>query len=383
MIALAQLPQPTMHDEYRFIRKYWGTAWATYALLLRLATFRNPFREFPAYVSTRKVQKEQLYAQPVSHDGYEDFFSTLIDQHPLISVIIPTLNRYEYLEDVLHDLEQQTYKNFEVIIIDQSDNFDAQFYERFVLNKKVIRQKEKLLWSARNSALKNSNGSYLLFFDDDSRVQPNWITEHIKCIDYFNCDISAGVSLAAVGRKIPASYSYFRWADQFDSGNAMVKRSVFSKIGLFDEQFNGMRMGDAEFGIRAYINGFKSISNPLASRVHLKVAIGGLREMGSWDGFRPIKWFAPKPIPSVVYLFKKYFPPHLRKNALLLGIILSNIPYHQKKSSSMLILSVLLSILKSPLLLVQYYRASRIADGLLHNASAQAATLKPLQVNCE
>ena len=69
-----------------------------------------------------------------------------------------------------------------------------------------------------------------------------------------------------------------------------------------------MRMGDGEFGYRAYINGFKNISNPKAPRIHLKVSSGGLREMGSWDGFRPTKWFAPKPVPSVLYFFSKYFP---------------------------------------------------------------------------
>jgi len=63
---------------------------------------------------------------------------------------------------------------------------------------------------------------------------------------------------------------------------------------LFDEKFNGMRMGDGEFGMRAYTKGYKSISNPYAKRLHLKVSEGGLREMGSWDGFRPKKMVCPQ-----------------------------------------------------------------------------------------
>lgn len=77
----------------------------------------------------------------------------------------------------------------------------------------------------------------------------------------------------------------------------MVKRAVFKRTGLFDEQFNGMRMGDGEFGYRAYLHGFKSISNHKAPRVHLSKE-GGFAEMGSWDGFRPTKWFAPQTTPS-------------------------------------------------------------------------------------
>jgi hypothetical protein len=210
-----------------------------------------------------------------------------------------------------------------------------------------------------------TTAEYLLFFDDDSRVGQDWITQHLKCLDYFNCEISAGVSLAKVGMKVSPSYNYFRWADQFDSGNAMVKRSLFTTIGLFDEQFNKQRMGDGEFGIRAYLNGYRSISNPYASRVHLKVAEGGLREMGSWDGFRPKKWFAPKPVPSVVFLYKKYYPKRLYRAVILLGMMLSNVHYRNKGSNKMLALSVLLTIIKSPLLLVQFLRARSIANTML------------------
>lgn len=359
--------KPGLQDEYIFIRKYWGNAWAYYTLLMRLFTFKNPVNEINYFFKTRHIKKIDVFDSPIMYPAYENFYSELIAATPKVAVIIPTLNRYTYLKDVLYDLEQQTYKNFEVLVFDQSDDFQPEFYTQFQLDIKVIRQVEKKLWTARNNAIKSTNASYLLFFDDDSRVGSNWISEHFKCIDFFNCDISAGVSLAVAGQKISKSYAYFRWADQFDSGNAMVKRDVFKKIGLFDEQFNGMRMGDGEFAYRAYLAGIKSISNYKASRVHLKVSSGGLREMGSWDGFRPIKWFAPKPVPSVLYLFKKYLPPHLCRNAILLGFLLSNIPYKQKRKSSMLMLSVILTFIKSPLLFIQYARSKKIALTMLKN----------------
>ncbi len=367
---LEKLPEPTLYDEYIFVQKYWGTAWVLFALLIRLITFKNIFKEIKAFRASRNIKQVNAYNNPVKYKDYETFESSLIKSNPSVAVIIPTLNRYQYLKDALHDLENQSYKNFMVIVVDQSEDFNGKFYNQFSLDIHVYSQKEKKLWTARNSAVKQSKEDYLLFFDDDSRVAPNWIYEHLKCIDFFTADISAGVSLAEQGQKIPANYSFFRWADQFDSGNAMVKRTVFKSIGLFDEQFNGMRMGDGEFGLRAYINGFKSISNPKASRIHLKAGTGGLREMGSWDGFRPKKWFAPKPVPSVIYLYKKYFPKHLYKNAILIGIILSNIFYKHKRSRNMLLLSVALSIIKSPLLYIQYCRSKKIANKMLQSAGA-------------
>lgn len=364
---LKRLPEPTLKDEYTFIRKYWGNGWATFALLMRLCTFKNPVKEISNYLKTVNVKRAVRFQEHGILQQYEDFLSALIGEKPLVAIIIPTLNRYEYLKDVLRDLEKQVYKNFEVIVVDQSDNFNADFYKSFQLNLKVIEQKEKLLWTARNNAVKSTQADYLLFFDDDSRVEPDWITEHLKCLDFFKADISAGVSLAVIGQKISASYHFFRWADQFDSGNAMIHRSVMKKIGLFDEQFNGQRMGDGEFGFRAYTKGIKSISNPKAFRVHLKVGTGGLREMGSWDGFRPKKWFAPKPIPSVIYLYKKYLPAPLCRNALFIGIMLSNIPYKKKGSSGMLLFSMFLTLIKSPILLIQFARANSIANNMFKN----------------
>lgn len=364
---LQQLLPPSLKDEYAFLRKYWGFTWATYALLLRILTFKNPFKELPAYFGSRKIKRTLNITRPEIHQEYNHFYPSLEKQNPFISVIIPTLNRYEYLKDALLDLEQQTYKNFEVIIVDQSEKFDPTFYQDFSIKIKLIRQPEKRLWTARNAAIKSSEADFFLFFDDDSRVEPDWVMEHLKGIDYFNADISAGVSKATVGGKVAESYNYFRWADQFDSGNALVKRTVFEKIGLFDEQFNGMRMGDGEFGYRAFINGFTSISNYKAPRVHLKVSDGGLREMGSWDGFRPTKWLAPKPIPSVIYLYRKYLPKTLADNGILLGILLSNIPYKHKRNKYMLIISLGLSLLKLPVLLIQYFKADKIAKGMLKN----------------
>ncbi len=364
---LNKMELPSLQDEYIFIKKYWGSVWISFALFIRLATFKNPIRELKCYLKTRKLKQVDLYEHADSHNDFDKYQSSLIDLEPLIAVIIPTLNRYEFLKDVLIDLEKQDYKNFEVIVVDQSDKFDENFYCGFNLNIKLIQQKEKKLWTARNKAIESTSAEYLLFFDDDSRIKSDWISSHLKCIDYFNADISAGVSLAKVGQKISTSYSYFRWATQFDSGNALVKRKIFKQIGLFDEQFNEMRMGDGEFGYRAYKNGIKSISNHYAARVHLKVSKGGLREMGSWDGFRPKKWLAPKPVPSVIYLYKKYLPKKNVKYALFIGIMLSNIPYRQKRNSKMLLLSFILTFIKSPFLIIQFWKANNIANKMLVN----------------
>jgi glycosyltransferase involved in cell wall biosynthesis len=325
--------------------------------VLRILSLNNPFREILAFNRTKKVKKKDLYITFNQDVSYQEFKSELLLSTPFISVIIPTLNRYKYLKDVFLDLEKQNYKNFEIIVVDQTDNPDRSFYDKFNLKQKIIFQDGKGQWLARNEAIRVAKGDLLLFYDDDSRVAPDWISEHIKALDYFNADISAGVSFSKVGGEIPRNYSFFRWADQFDSGNALVKREVFKKIGLFDRQFDKMRMGDGEFGLRAYLNGFKSISHPYASRLHLKVSSGGLRQMGSWDAFRTKKLFSPKPIPSVLYFYRTYFPRSYVKNALVIGVLPSLVPYNFKKNKAIYPFGVLLGILFLPVLAIQVFKS--------------------------
>ena len=66
----------------------------------------------------------------MNYKKWDTFKSTLVLEKPLVSVVIPTLNRYKYLKDVLNDLEQQDYTNLEVIVIDQSEPFEELFYNQ-------------------------------------------------------------------------------------------------------------------------------------------------------------------------------------------------------------------------------------------------------------
>ncbi|WP_139854794.1 glycosyltransferase family 2 protein [Aequorivita sinensis] len=350
-----------LEDEYRFIRKYFHPAWAFYVLLIRLFSFNNPINEITAFKKSYNTVRSNYLKQPIVYKNWFSFDSKLVSNKPLVSVVIPTLNRYEYLKDVLKDFEQQTYKHFEILIIDQSKPFQEDFCKGFNLNIRHIQQSEPALWLARNSAIKKSKGTIIALSEDDVRIEPDWLENHLRCLDFFKADISAGVFYPE-GSSVPKERSFFSVASQFATGNAMLYKSVFEKIGLFDRQFEKQRMGDGEFGLRAYLNGYKSISNPHASCIDVKAATGGLRQMGSWDAFRPKTLFAPRPIPSVLYFFRKYFGRKRAVLALFKSVPLSIIPYRYKKNKKMLILGALISVFLLPFILIQVIISWRLAS---------------------
>lgn len=353
----------SVDDNYIFSRRYFSKFQVYWVLILRLLSLNNPIKELAGFIKSRKHKRITLNS--IGYIGYKNFQSILVNEGPFVSVIIPTLNRYEYLKDVLCDLEQQSYKNFEVIVCDQSEPVDEKFYKNWNLNIKLIQQVEKALWLARNRCIQISKGEYVLLFDDDSRVEANWIESHLKCLDYFNVKISAGVTHTLVGGGLGKKDNYFHLSDVFDTGNAMVHRSVFHSVGLFDRQFEKQRMGDSEFGLRSLLGGFLLVSNPYAKRIHLKVETGGLRQMGSWDAFRPKNLFSPRPIPSVLYLTRKYFGSNGAYLYILKNIPQSFVPYKYKGSKVARLIVMLLLPFWLPIAIIAVLKSWKLASDKL------------------
>ena len=339
-------------DEYRFVKKYFHPVWVHYVLLLRLFSFKNPFKELRGWRKSRKVKRVSFLDHPIEHPAWTGFRSKLVADEPLVSVVIPTLNRYHYMVDILKDFEKQTYANFEIVVVDQSDPFQEEIYDAYKLNINLVHQKEPALWLARNTAVRVAKGNIIMLSEDDVRIDSDWIESHLKCLDFFDAKISAGVFFPE-GSSIPKDRSFFTVASQFATGNAALYRDVFREIGLFDRQFERQRMGDGEFGLRAYVHGIKSISTPYACCIDVKAPSGGLRQMGSWDAFRPKKWFSPRPIPSVLYLFRNYFGTKRAYLALLKTIPPSIIPYKFKKNRKLMLLGIFISIFLLPIICIQ------------------------------
>ena len=347
-----------IEDEYRFLRKNIHFAWVLYVLFIRLLMFNNPFTEINGFFKTRKVNRVDYSKQIIHPHGYENFESQLVLSNPLVSVIIPTLNRYKYLAAVLKDFEQQTYKNFEIVIVDQTDDFNPAFYEGWNLDIKFWFQEEKALCKARNEAIQSANGTYILMSEDDIRIPENLIENHLKAIEFFKADVSCGVFFPG-GTTIPKERNYFKYSEQFATGNAMLKKDAYRTVGLFDRQFEKQRGEDGELGLRLYLNGFKLISNPLAFCIDVKAPEGGLRIAGgSWDALRPKNFFAPRPIPSALYFFRKYFGNNTAFSEGVRMAFFSYIPYRFKSNNKvrMVYLSITIIFLW-PFLIVSFVRS--------------------------
>ena len=116
-----------------------------------------------------------------------------------VSIIIPVYNIEKYIEECVNSVLVQSYKNFEVILVDDGSKDRSSIICDDLANLdnriKVIHKKNGGLSSARNAGIKASKGDYIAFIDgDDYWDDRDFLKDVVKCLDESKADfISFGL----------------------------------------------------------------------------------------------------------------------------------------------------------------------------------------------
>lgn len=200
----------------------------------------------------------------------------------MISIIIATKNRPIKIRDCLRSIFYSTYKNFEVVILDQSDNNLTKSIVNKYHNKKI--HYYKLNYNSKSKALNcgisKTNGETVAFTDDDCVVDKNWLENIYLCfkqkpeiVGVFgrvaaykpnqNIDLICPCTFETSKEKIIKQPCYH--ATNIGFGNNMAFRKIlFKKIGYFKTWLGPGSIGkaaeDAEFANRALCKGYRLCS---------------------------------------------------------------------------------------------------------------------------
>ena len=114
--------------------------------------------------------------------------------NPLISIIIPVYNVQSFLDDCLQSVLAQSYKNLEIILVDDGST-DAsgdmcQLYAKQDSRIKVIVQKNAGMSAARNTGIEAAHGEFLCFIDSDDFVMPTMIATLFELLTEQGADVS-------------------------------------------------------------------------------------------------------------------------------------------------------------------------------------------------
>ena len=114
--------------------------------------------------------------------------------NPEVSVIIPVYNCKEYLSDCLNSLQKQTFKNIEIIIVnDGSTDGSKDIILDYAAGDNRIKYFEQVnsgVSASRNKGFEISSGEYIIFVDSDDWVSPDYIEKLYNALIKEGCDIS-------------------------------------------------------------------------------------------------------------------------------------------------------------------------------------------------
>ncbi len=166
------------------------------------------------------------------------------DTLSLVSFIIPCYNDGIYLEDAIASCRNQTYKNIEIIIVDDgSDDLDTLAYLEKLSTEvdiKIITGRHAGPSAARNLGIRNASGIYIFPLDSDDKIAPSLIEKAVSVLEK-HPEVGFVYSLAEkfgeVNGKwdLPAFHiSNFVW-DNLIFNAALYRKADWEAVGGYDE----------------------------------------------------------------------------------------------------------------------------------------------------
>jgi GT2 family glycosyltransferase len=209
-----------------------------------------------------------------------------------VSVIVVNWNGKHHLEECLSSLSNQTFEQFESILVDNgSTDGSVEFVLKHFPEVRIIRLKENVgFCRGNNIGFQHSMGDFVALLNNDTRVDRRWLEELCNAMEqdpeigmcascianYFCPDIldtaGDGYDICGVGFKIGNGLKVTeRKRNEYVfgacAGAALYRRSMIDEIGFFDNDFFAVGE-DIDLSFRANLRGYKCVYVPSAVVYH-------------------------------------------------------------------------------------------------------------------
>jgi glycosyltransferase involved in cell wall biosynthesis len=216
---------------------------------------------------------------------------------PTISVVIPCYNGGKFLDLPLDSLARQTFRDFEVVIINDGSTDQATKDKLTTLDPsiRIVHQVNKGLSAARNTGFREATADLVLALDSDDQLEPTYLEETLHALQ---AAPEAGFVVTHIRQVGAAQAIEKRYVNAFDvlfknvTGYSMLMRkAAWQTAGGYDET---MRDGyeDWEFNLRLINSGYRgvAIDKPLfiytVSAQGMLMSHSSQRHAGLWRRIR-------------------------------------------------------------------------------------------------
>lgn len=177
---------------------------------------------------------------------------------PLISVIMATYNRAEYIEDAIDSIKRQTFKNYEIIVVDDgSTDNTKEILEKFK-DVRYIPLAHGGIATARNAAVKAARGKWIAFLDSDDMWKESKLQ---KQVDYLQAHPDCRIVYSEFSNftEIPEEEMDERQKELLRTDDihwylpsALVDARLFAEVGLFDKTWEPNDDTEWNFRLKFY-----------------------------------------------------------------------------------------------------------------------------------
>ncbi|HEY74576.1 MAG TPA: glycosyltransferase family 2 protein [Thermoflexia bacterium] len=228
---------------------------------------------------------------------------------PLVSVIIPNWNGAHHLPTCLESLRRQTFRDFEVIVVDNgSTDGSLDLLARDFPEVRVLPLGENRGFAgACNAGIRAARGEFVVLLNNDTEADPHWLEEIVAAFerhpeagmvaskmllfdqrdtfhtagDFYRVDGIPGNR--GVWEKDVGQYDAEEHVFSACGGSAAYRREMLDRIGLFDEDFF-FSCEDVDLAWRAQLAGYRCVYAPRAVVYHKLSATGGGTTASFYDG---------------------------------------------------------------------------------------------------
>ncbi len=280
----------------------------------KASTADNPASKMYAFDAGKRAIEDHLKRcgeiGKVSHEKDLGFYRVKyqVQGSPLISIIIPNKDQVESLDKCLESIEKSSYKNYEIIIVENNSTEDETFayYKKIESDKiRIVYWSDEFNYSAINNfGVKHARGDYLLLLNNDVEViTTDWLEElTANCqrkdvgivgarlyypddtIQHAGIVIGIGGVAGALFVGMPRMFTGYlhKAAIQQDlsavtAACMMVKRSVYEELGGLEEELK-VAFNDVDFCLRAREKGYLVVYDPNVELYHFESKSRGMED---------------------------------------------------------------------------------------------------------
>lgn len=231
-------------------------------------------------------------------------------ERPLVSIIIPVYNQFHYTYNCLKAIKEHSGDvEYEIILADDCSSDLTRQIRNIVSGIRVIRNKENLRFLLNcNHAAKYARGKYILFLNNDTQPQENWLKPLVDLMKDRAVGMVGSKLVYADGRLQEAGgilwkdgsawnygnrmnpedpeYNYVKEADYISGASIMIRKRLWKEIGGFDERFVPAYYEDTDLAFEVRKHGYKVIYQPLSVVVHFEGVSNGTDITSGQKGYQ-------------------------------------------------------------------------------------------------